>query len=75
MADGAVPARQMQLGVVASLNWEAGFGYVRDQTGTHQYIFIVGKAIKHSQARLLAVGMAVHFRVSGLGRVDELVIV
>jgi hypothetical protein len=42
--------------------------------GVHRYIFVFGTARKHSEARHLTVGKPVKFRVSGRGRVDELVI-
>lgn len=61
-------------GTVASLNQKAGFGYVDDDDGVHRYIFVFGTALKHSQARTLTVGKPVKFRVSGEGRVDELVV-
>ena len=64
----------LQQGTVARMNPSAGFGYVRDASGTHNYIFVVGKALKHSQARALTVGKSVKFRVSGKGQVEELVI-
>jgi len=52
----------------------AGFGYVRDQLGANEYIFIFGFALKHSQAENLSVGAHVQFRVSGKGRIDELLV-
>ncbi|WP_041930445.1 cold shock domain-containing protein [Methylibium petroleiphilum] len=64
----------LKAGTVASLNQKAGFGYVDDADGQHRYIFVFGTALKHSQARMLTVGKPVKFRVSGHGRVDELVI-
>lgn len=67
-------ASKLQQGTVARLNPNAGFGYVRDAKGEHSYIFLVGKAIKHSQVGQLAVGKSVKFRVSGQGRVDELIV-
>ena len=67
----AVP---MQEGTVARLNPKAGFGYVRDQSGANEYIFIFGFALKHSQAKNLSVGKVVHFQVSGQGRVDKLLL-
>ena len=67
----AVP---MQEGTVARLNLKAGFGYVRDQSGENEYIFIIGFALKNSQAKNLSVGAPVRFRVSGKGRVDELLV-
>lgn len=67
----AVP---MQEGTVARLNPKAGFGYVRDQSGANEYIFIFGFALKHSQAKNLSIGEPVQFRVSGQGRVDELLV-
>lgn len=72
-SDRALEAR-LQPGTVARLNLDVGFGYVRDASGRHAYIFVVGRALKHSQARELFVGMSVKFRVSGQGRVDELVV-
>lgn len=65
---------ELQRGTVARLNLSAGFGYVRDESGEHSYIFLVGTAIKHSQVVNLSVGKHVQFRVSGQGRVDELVV-
>lgn len=67
-------AAPLQEGTVARLNPKAGFGYVRDQPGDNEYIFVFGSALKHSQAKNLSVGKAVHFRVSGQGRVDELLL-
>ena len=67
-------AEPLQEGTVARLNPKAGFGYVRDQAGANEYIFIVGFALKHSQAKNLSVGAHVQFRVSGKGRVDELLV-
>ena len=65
----------LQPGEVVRLNPTAGFGYVRDAEGAHQYIFVYGSAIKSSLARELRVGRDVRFRLSedGLGRVEELV--
>ena len=63
-----------QVGTVARLNPKAGFGYVRDQSGANEYIFIFGFALKHSQAQNLSIGEHVQFRVSGKGRVDELLV-
>ncbi len=60
-------------GTIARLNRDAGFGYVQDLTG-HCYIFVFGTAIKRSKTGPLRVGLAVRFRVSGQGRVDELVL-
>jgi cold shock protein len=65
---------KLQMVTVARLEPDAGFGYVRDKAGEHSYIFVVGKALKHAQARKLTIGKAVKFRVSGQGRVEELVI-
>ena len=62
----------LQAGTVVRLNPNAGFGYVRDQKGDHQYIFVFGTTIRRSVAKSLSIGMAVHFRVSGQGKVDEL---
>ncbi len=64
---------EMQQGTIARMNAGAGFGYVRDASGEHSFIFIVGKALTHADARRLSVGAEVQFRVSGQGRVDELV--
>lgn len=62
----------MQQGFVHRLELEHGFGYVADATREKFYIFVVGKALTHTEIRRLAVGMPVRFRVSGRGRVDEL---
>ena len=67
-------ALPLQEGTVARLNSKAGFGYVRDQSGANEYIFIIGFALKQSQAKNLSVGAHVKFRVSGKGRVDELLV-
>ena len=67
----AVP---LQDGTVARLNPKAGFGYVRDQSGANEYIFVFGFSLKHSQAKNLSIGAHVQFRVSGKGRVDELLV-
>jgi len=64
----------LQRGTVARLVPSAGFGYVRDANGENSYIFLIGKAIKHAQARKLSIGKSVTFRVSGQGHVDELAI-
>lgn len=64
----------LQEGTVARLNPGAGFGYVRDRTGSNEYIFVFGSALKRAQAKNLSVGKTVQFRVSGQGRVDELVV-
>lgn len=63
---------ELQPGTVTRLNREAGFGYVSEDGGGHNYIFVVGKAITHRDAGGLFVGKKVRFRVSGIGRVDEL---
>ena len=63
---------RLQSGTVVQLNPSAGFGYVRNQSGDHQYIFVFGTAIRRSVAKSLFVGKSVRFRVSGMGRVDEL---
>lgn len=67
-------ALPLQEGTVARLNPKAGFGYVRDHSGANEYIFIFGFALKHSQAKNLSIGAHVQFRVSGKGRVDELLV-
>lgn len=67
-------AAKMQRGTVARLNPGAGFGYVHAEDGENTYIFVVGRALNHSQARKLRVGRHVSFRVSDHGRVDELVV-
>lgn len=66
---------KLQQGTVSRLEPSAGFGYVRDAKGENSYIFLIGKAIKHTQARELSIGKSVTFRVSGQGHVDELAIV
>lgn len=67
-------AEPLQEGTVVRLNTKAGFGYVRDQAGANEYIFIYGFALKHSQAKNLSIGAHVQFRVSGKGRIDELLV-
>ena len=67
-------AAPLQEGTVARLNTKAGFGYVRDHSGSNEYIFVFGFAIKHSQAKNLSIGAHVQFRVSGQGRIDELLV-
>ena len=74
MSNTEIEPSRLQKGVVARLNSRAGFGYVLDQRGDHQYIFVFGSAIKRSLAGKLTTGSPVKFRVSGDGRVDELVI-
>jgi cold shock CspA family protein len=64
----------LQEGTVVRLNLDAGFGYVRDRKGSHQYIFVFGSALKRAQVKYLSVGKSVHFRVNGKGRVNELVV-
>jgi cold shock CspA family protein len=59
-----------EIGVVDHLDLPAGFGYVR--SGSRRYIFVLGVAIRHSDAGRLRVGSRVRFRVSGRGRVDSL---
>jgi cold shock CspA family protein len=63
---------KLQPGTVTRLNPDAGFGYVSDAGLQHAYIFVFGKALSYREARELAVGKQVNFRVSGQGRVDEL---
>lgn len=65
-------SKPLQVGTVARLNTNAGFGYVRNEKGDHQYIFVFGSAIKHSNVKNLSVGKAVRFRVTEKGRVEEL---
>jgi cold shock CspA family protein len=67
-------ATKLQPGTVTRLNPGAGFGYVRDTAGVHNYIFVVGRALKHSQAQQLAIGKSVQFRMNGQGQIDELVV-
>ena len=67
-------ALPLQEGTVTRLNPKAGFGYVRDQSGANEYIFVFGFALKHSQAKKLFMGAHVQFRVSGKGRIDELLV-
>jgi cold shock CspA family protein len=64
----------LQRGTIARLNLHAGFGYVREAAGENAYIFLTGKALTHADARRLVVSKEVRFRVSGHGRVDELVV-
>lgn len=61
----------LQTGTICRLEPQAGFGYVRDATGTNQYIFVFGKAIRFSEARTLRLGSAVRFRVEAGARVTE----
>jgi cold shock CspA family protein len=67
---GTTPA-PLQTGTICRLEPQAGFGYVRDATGTNQYIFVFGKAIRFSEARTLRLGSAVRFRVETGARVTE----
>ena len=67
-------AEPLQEGTIARLNTKAGFGYVRDQAGVNEYIFVFGFALKHAEAKNLSIGAHVQFRVSGKGRVDELLV-
>lgn len=53
----------LQVGTVSRLNFDAGFGYVRDADGTHAYIFLIGRALKHSTAVSLKVGSQVRFQL------------
>jgi hypothetical protein len=46
---------------------------VRNATGDHNYIFIVGKAKTHAQVRKLAVGAPVSFSVSRQVHVNGIV--
>jgi cold shock CspA family protein len=64
---------ELQSGTVARLELAAGFGYVRNATGDHNYIFIVGKAKTHAQVRKLAVGAPVSFSVSRQVHVNGIV--
>lgn len=64
----------LQPGTVERLNLSAGFGYVRDATGEFCYIFVVGTALTHADARRLVVGKHVKFRLSGGRRVEEVVV-
>lgn len=74
MATESAGTAELQRGSISRLNLAAGFGYVRDAGGEHAYIFLVGTALTHAQVRQLSVGAPVRFRVSGQGRVDELVV-
>jgi CspA family cold shock protein len=74
MSKSTMAEANFQQGTVVRLNLSAGFGYVQDEMGENTYIFLVGKALNHAQARGLSLGKAVKFRVSGQGRVDELIV-
>lgn len=69
----AVAPTSLQHGSIVRLNADAGFGYVRDAAGRHCYIFVVPRAISHTQFRRLHIGWSVLFRVSDQARVDELI--
>lgn len=62
----------MQHGVVSRLNLEAGFGYVND--AEHACIFVIGQAISNRDARRLAVGKTVQFKLGAPDRLVELVV-
>ena len=64
----------LQTGIVSRIDRGAGFGYVQDKVGKNQYIFVFGDVIKRSQTKDLNVGKPVEFRVSGNGRIDELLL-
>ncbi len=64
----------LQQGIVSRIDRGAGFGYVVDTVGKNQYIFVFGDAIKRSQTKGLNVGKTVEFRMSGNGRIDELLL-
>lgn len=68
----ATNSLELQAGTICQYQPRAGFGYVQDATRKHTYLFLVGKAIRHSDARGLHVGERVHFRVEAPGRVIEL---
>lgn len=55
---------QLQVGVIARRNSNRGFGYVTDETVEDSYIFLYGRAIKHSAARDLKIGHRVLFPTS-----------
>lgn len=57
---------------MSRLNEAAGFGYFDDDDDVHSYIFVFGRAIKHSDARQLSTGAVVRFRLEEGGRVSEL---
>lgn len=67
-------AKVLQVGTVARINPSAGFGYVRDTQGAHQYIFVLGDAINRVHATKLRVGKEVKFHIDDEGRIDELVL-
>lgn len=57
----------------ASFGIPAGFGCARYVSSGGAFIILVGRALWHSDVHLLSAVRAVRFRVSGNGRVDELV--
>lgn len=69
---GETESNAWEAGTVVRLNAAAWFGYVRSVTRQETFIFVVVRALKHSEMRLLAVGTKVRFRVGGGGRVNEL---
>lgn len=67
-----VASRDLQYGTVCSYEPSAGFGYVENERKQHRYIFLVGRAIRHTDARGMRVGDPVAFRVEANVRVTEL---
>lgn len=70
MSSSDVMPSQWQTGAVVRLNTAAGFGYVRKQPGQGTFIFVVVRALRHSEALRLGVGTAVRFRKSTDGCID-----
>ena len=66
------PTSTPQLGTVARLNFDAGFGYVRDDAGRGTYVF-VARLVTHHVIGSLKVGQAVRFDMDDQGRVVRLV--
>ena len=64
----------LQSGIVSKINRGAGFGYVQDEGGVHQYIFVFGDAIKRSETKDLNVGKPVRFEVNVDGRIEQLLV-
>lgn len=71
-ADAPRTQAALRAGTVSRLNLDAGFGYVRDADAPHAYIFLVGKALKHSTAASLKVGSRVRYRLGERDSVEVL---
>ena len=72
MKDADLPAHVPQLGTVARLNLDAGFGYAHDTAGRGTFVF-VAERVTHRLMQALRIGRAVAFELDNRGRVLSLV--